>query len=763
VQNVRRHGISSDHGVPVSISLPLRAVAAVVGLLLAIALVGAYGFASAHADRVFPGVRAVGVEIGGLAPDAATGLIAQRARALAETRIQVRAGEQSWRPTLAELGLATDVEELAGRAFSVGRSGSPLDRTLAVIGAVAGPHDVGGARVSRARTEEWVAAAARQFDQAAVDARLEIAPDGQVRLTPEAQGRRLDQPRAVEAIERALRDWTDGGAGREAFPSVLLRYEPARPAVTAAELATARERATRVLARPLVVRADADRWRIEPSEIASVLRLEGAGGQTRVAIDADALSRLVDRLAGAVARAPRDATLAIAPEGAVRYTADEAGRRLERDAAAEALRAAIPLAAGEDVALPARSVPAAIRAEHLAAAKAAAERALSGPFELAAGDKTVALDGKAVAELLRIETAADGRTRQLRIDPAPLRPRLEELAKAVHRPPRHGRVRLEGGAKRPAGAVATLPGGGPDAKVTAIVEGQPGQQLDVDAALALVAERLAGAERKLALPMREIPAYGARDRGALDKLELLDWSTTSYAGGVWERGYNIELAAERLDGVIVPPGETFSFNEALGPTSLANGYKWSWGIIGGGSPNAPPRTVPSVGGGICQVATTMFHAVFWSGLPIEERHWHLYWIPKYGLPPKGLKGLDATVDSDSATDLRWTNNTAHPVVIQARTDGVGISFGLYGTNPGWKVGAEGPFIDRYQPTRGETVEQRDPSKPAGYRLKVEEARDGFRSTIVRTVATPDGQTRRAAFVSDYVPSRHVWVVGTGGR
>ena len=761
MQNVR-NGAPSQAALPVSISLPLRAVAAVIGLLIAVVVVGAYGFASTHADRVFPGVRAAGVEIGGLAPDAATGLISQRARALAATPLQVRAGDRGWQPTLAELGLTTDVDDLSRRAFAVGRSGSPIDRTLAVVGAVAGPYDVGGARVDRARTEQWVAAAARQFDQPAVEARLEIAPDGQVSLAPEAQGRRLDRPGAAEALERALQEWIDGPSGRETFSSVLLPYQTVVPSVTAADLTPARDHAARVLASPLVLRAGADRWQIGAAELASVLRFEGSGGQTRLAVDAGQLGRVVDRLAEAVARQPRDASLAIAPDGSVQYTPDEPGRRLDRGAALEALRAAIPLAAGQDIALPVAAVPAGTRAEHLAAAKGEAERALAGGFEITAGDKTLALDRPAIAQLLHLDTAADGHTPQLRVDTAPLRPRLEELAKAVNRPPRHSRLRLEGG-KAPAGAVATLPGGGPDVKVSAITEGQPGQQLDVDAALGLIAQRLTGAERKLALPMRELPAYTAGDRAALGTLALLDWSTTSYAGGVWERGYNIELAAQRLDGVIVPPGETFSFNQALGPTSLENGYKWSWGIIGGGSPNAPPRTVPSVGGGICQVATTMFHAVFWSGMPIEERHWHLYWIPKYGLPPKGLKGLDATVDADSGTDLKWTNSTDRPVVIQARTDGASISFGLYGTPPGWKVTTEGPLIDHLQPTSGQTIEEKDPTKPVGYRLKVEEARDGFRATIVRTVTAPDGQARRATFVSDYVPSRHVWVVGTGGR
>jgi vancomycin resistance protein YoaR len=750
LQHVRRATNSARQAEsPVTLNLPPRAAAVGLGVLLILGVISSYTYVSAHADRVFPGVRAAGVPLDGLAPDTAQRLIAERAGALAGTRVQVRAGESTWSPTLGELGLQTDPADLTRRAFAVGRAGSPLDRGTALFGGLVRPQSVGGGQIARARLQEWVAAAAREHDRPAVDARVEIGADGRVVLWPEQVGRRLDQPGALTALDRALDGWADGSAARETFSSVLLPTESAAPRVTASDLAPVRDEAARSLAQPIVARAGADRIAIQPAEVAPLLRVQGDG----LTIDPAATTALIERIAAQVDRAPRDATLAIGRDGSVRYEADVAGRRLERAAAAASLATAVKAADGAELALPVEALPASVRAEHLAEARAGAERALGGPVELRAGDKSLALDGPSVAALLRV----DGST--LKVDASPLRPRLEELAKVVDRAPKHGRLMIEGGGRTPAGAVAALPGGGAEAQVTAIEEGIPGLTLDVEAALALIGPRLTAGERTLALPTKEAPAYTSRDRAALGALTLLQWGTTDYSGGLPERGHNIEHAARQINGTVVPPGETFSFNRATGPTTIDTGYKVSWGIMGGEQPGAPPRTVPSVGGGICQVATTLFHAVFWSGFQIDERHWHLYWIPKYGAPPKGLKGLDATVDEPSGTDLQWTNNSAHPVIVQARTDGARISFGLYGTDPGWKVAVSEPVIDRFQPTTGAVVQQRDPSKPASYRLKVEEARDGFRSTIVRTVTAADGQVRRAAFVSDYVPSRHVWIVG----
>ena len=132
------------------------------------------------------------------------------------------------------------------------------------------------------------------------------------------------------------------------------------------------------------------------------------------------------------------------------------------------------------------------------------------------------------------------------------------------------------------------------------------------------------------------------------KLGIANWSARARRRSrarSRRKAHNIQLAAQRLNGVVVPPGGTFSFNKEVGPTTLEAGFQWGFGLTGGGDGGV--HTVPSVAGGICQVATTLFQPVFWSGYQIEERYWHLYWIPSY--TSRGVVGLDATVDSDSGS------------------------------------------------------------------------------------------------------------------
>src|SRR5207244_881552 len=131
--------------------------------------------------------------------------------------------------------------------------------------------------------------------------------------------------------------------------------------------------------------------------------------------------------------------------------------------------------------------------------------------------------------------------------------------------------------------------------------------------------------------------------------------------------------------------------------------------------------------------TTLFQSVFWSGYTIEERNWHMFWIPRYGVAPRGIQGLDATVDEAADVDLKWTNDTDTPIVIQAATDGSNVSFALYGQKPSWQVKVDGPSITGVVRTSGKTVTQYEPGMPAGSSVWVEEARDGFTSTISRTV------------------------------
>ena len=121
-------------------------------------------------------------------------------------------------------------------------------------------------------------------------------------------------------------------------------------------------------------------------------------------------------------------------------------------------------------------------------------------------------------------------------------------------------------------------------------------------------------------------------------------------------GANIRIPAANLNGQVVGPGQQFSFLQAVGPIDAAHGFQQGGVIIHGQSLHTG-----AIGGGICSASTTMFDAAALAGLQIDERHAHFYYINRYPI------GQDATVYSNGTTtwDLRWTNDTAYPIVIRS--------------------------------------------------------------------------------------------------
>jgi vancomycin resistance protein YoaR len=211
----------------------------------------------------------------------------------------------------------------------------------------------------------------------------------------------------------------------------------------------------------------------------------------------------------------------------------------------------------------------------------------------------------------------------------------------------------------------------------------------VDETVDIIANALLSGVHDLSLVVEVLPpAIHSTDRYKIALDNLLVTDSIPYAGSVSEKIHNIELATSRLDGVLIPPGDVFSFNETLGPTGVADGYQIGWAITTDGT---IPVTVQGEGGGICQVVTTLFHTVYWAGLPVVERWPHLYWIHRYGQPPLGMKGLDATVYSPWV-DFKFHNNTQNWLAIRSRTDGEQVFFELYGPDPNWYVESHGPFI-----------------------------------------------------------------------
>jgi len=529
-------------------------------------------------------------------------------------------------------------------------------------------------------------------------------------------------------------------------------------------------RAAAILDQPLDISIGDRSWatsprglgvRLEPAELAQRAYAIGRSGSvtSRVRAHVDALQggvdipvveqadsnqidALVARIAADVHKPVRNAKLVLHDNGTLEFATSEPGLELDQPASRQEIASALTTGAPRANLLT-RTIAPTSTTDQFQAAHDQLQRILTPPqpIELTAGDLSRRLDQSNLRTIVSLDqpTARDVRA-AVRINREPIETIVAEMAREIDRAPVDARFTWDG------------------SRLTPIREGRDGRQLDASPAVDLIADQILSGARKVDLPIATVrPAVPSDDGGAsLGIRELIDQSTTTFAGSVPEKAHNIRLAAQRLNGVVVPPGGTFSFNAEVGPTTLESGYQWGFGLTTG---SAGARTVPSVAGGICQVATTLFQSVFWAGYQLEERFWHLYWIPNY--TSRGVVGLDATVDSDSNLDFKWINPTNDFVLIQASTSADSVTFRLYGRKPAWKVTVDAPVIsDRVAPDQTPDV-QPEPLLAWGRVVAVETAREGFQVVLSRHVVPENGGAARDLLLkSIYKPGRNVTLVGT---
>lgn len=238
----------------------------------------------------------------------------------------------------------------------------------------------------------------------------------------------------------------------------------------------------------------------------------------------------------------------------------------------------------------------------------------------------------------------------------------------------------------------------------------------------------------------------AADLPRAEHLQLLAEATTHYGGSSPERIANIHAAARNLDGYVVPAGGVFNFNEAIGSISPENGFKEALVISEG-------RTIKGVGGGVCQVSTTAFRALYQAGLPILERNQHAYRVRWYD----PIVGYDAAV-YQPYLNLRATNDTPGPMVVRTTFTQSSLTVRLYGIPDGRKVVVSKPTILSRTPHPPPQYIM-DPSLRPGEIKQVDWAVDGLRTRITRTITQPDGQVKVDELHSNFRPWRAVYQVG----
>lgn len=174
---------------------------------------------------------------------------------------------------------------------------------------------------------------------------------------------------------------------------------------------------------------------------------------------------------------------------------------------------------------------------------------------------------------------------------------------------------------------------------------------------------LADGETATLVIVEEEPKVTSADLGKMG--ELLGSFSTDYSSSPSNRKFNVGLAASKIDGTLLAPGEVFSYNGCVGPRELAQGWKMAHQFQDG-------MVVDGVGGGVCQVSTTLYNAVLQADLKIVSRSNHSMRVAYVAA------GRDATV-SYGNTDFRFENSTSGPIFLGARADGERLTFRIYGS------------------------------------------------------------------------------------
>ncbi len=233
--------------------------------------------------------------------------------------------------------------------------------------------------------------------------------------------------------------------------------------------------------------------------------------------------------------------------------------------------------------------------------------------------------------------------------------------------------------------------------------------------------------------------------------EFIAEGKSDYTHSIPGRVHNVLLASSKFNGVLIPKGKVFSFNETVGDISALTGYQQAYIIKGG-------KTVLGDGGGVCQVSTTLFRAALNAGLPIVERWAHAYRVSYYENDSK--PGFDATVFAPSV-DLKIKNDTQASILIETEVDDKNnlLTFKLYGKKDNRKVEMSPAALYDVQPPPP-PLYQDDPTLKKGQTKQIDFAAWGGKAYFTYKVSRGSQSITDAKFFSSYKPWQAIFLQGT---
>lgn len=323
--------------------------------------------------------------------------------------------------------------------------------------------------------------------------------------------------------------------------------------------------------------------------------------------------------------------------------------------------------------------------------------AIENGLEINVGDEIIKLSGEEIKNWAQeyIRNYNDGK--DIRLKPNMLKEYVDALAIQVETQPVNGKFEIH------------------DGRVSIFQPSTPGKKIDTNEAVYTIAKAIRDGQTSTVLAVQI-----TEPEVTLDKINsfgintLLGRGESNFTGSHQARIHNIKVGIGRFNGILLKPGEEFSFNNILGEVDEKSGYQPELVIKNG-------QIVPEYGGGLCQVSTTLFRSAIYAGLPIVERKSHSFPV-RYYTP----QGFDSTI-YPGITDLKFVNNTPNYILIQSKISGTKLIFEIYGSSDSRIVSVDGPY-------------QYD-QKPNG----------SMKAYFIRNTTYADGSENKERFDSFYKP------------